>query len=279
MSQEAIRIDRAKKAYENEQFIHSDEGRTLRIISEYWHPTHVFNKHNVDGTIVFFGSARILSEDEFQLKMGNLNDNLVAADEADKEKIQLEIDNLKRRQPMTKIYADTVEMSERIARWSQEREPEKRYYIMTGGGPGAMEAANRGAYRAKAPSIGLNISLPFEQYPNQYMSPEFNFEFHYFFTRKYWFIDQAKAIIVVPGGMGTLDEMFEILTLVQTGKVQKKLPIVLYKEEFWKNLINFDYLMEQGMINAQDLDIFTYCNTPDEVFEYVTKKIIEAEEE
>lgn len=132
-----------------------------------------------------------------------------------------------------------------------------------------MEAANRGAAKAGAPNIGLNISLPFEQYPNFYITPDLNFEFHYFFMRKYWFVYLTKAIIAMPGGFGTLDELFEILTLKQTLKVTKPLPIVLYNESFWRNLINFDYLVETGMINEQDLNLFKFANTPDEVFNYI----------
>lgn len=274
-----LRITRALKAYENQDFITSPEGRTIRMLSEYLHPSYVFEKNHISGTIVFFGSARILSQEEFTMKLGDLNDNLSAAPKDNKPKVEKQIARLMRQRPMTEIYQQGVEIAERISKWSLQRKKGKRYFVMTGGGPGMMEAANRGAYRAGAPSIGLNISLPFEQYPNQYLSEEFNFEFHYFFMRKYWFISKAKAFVTMPGGLGTLDELIEILTLIQTTKVQRKLPIVLYKEDFWKNVINFDYLIEQGMINECDLQLFKYCNTPDETFEYLTAAIVEAEED
>ncbi|HPP40494.1 MAG TPA: LOG family protein, partial [Candidatus Kapabacteria bacterium] len=157
--------------------------------------------------------------------------------------------------------------------WSAKLPPESRYYVCTGGGPGMMEAANRGAFQANQPSIGLNISLPFEQEPNIFISDELNFEFHYFFMRKFWFAYLAKAMVALPGGFGTLDELFEILTLRQTLKITRPLPIVLYSEEFWKNTVNFNYLLENRMISEKDFDLFIYANSPKEAFDYLVEQL------
>ena len=279
MDLENIRILKASKSYENSDFIASPDGRTIRMLSEYLYPTKVFRENGVAGTIVFFGSARTLSGKEFEQLKKELSTRLATAKDEEKALIEAEIALLEKKRPMIKYYDDAVEMAERFSKWSLNREKDKQYFIMTGGGPGFMEAANKGAYNVGAPSIGMNISLPFEQYPNQFLSPELNFEFHYFFMRKYWFIDTAKAVVVMPGGAGTLDELMDIITLLQTTKVERKIPIVLYNEEFWKNVINFNYLIEQGMMKKEDLSLFIYADTPDETFNYITKKIVEAENE
>lgn len=272
-----VRVNRALKAYDNPDFVHSDDGRTIRLISEYLYPEHYLRKHGVTGTIVFFGSARVLSEEAFLMKLGDLNDKLASAKAAKKVEIEKQIDKMMSLRPLTDIYTESVKLAEMFSRWSLGRAADKNYFVMTGGGPGLMEAANRGAYRAGAPSIGLNIALPFEQQPNQYISPDLNFEFNYFFMRKFWFTSKAKAIIILPGGYGTLDEMMDLLTLVQTRKVINPVPIVLYKKEFWKKAINFDYLVEMGMIEQKDMDIFKFCDTPEEAFKYVTEYLENSE--
>jgi len=262
------------KAYDNKSFLHSYEGRTIRILAEYLHPEQYFKAHNVKRTIVLFGSARTLSNEKYEIRLKQLNDKLANPDnEKAKNEITKRIDALTKTRKMTDTYQDAVKLSELLGKWSLKLPEEDRYYICTGGGPGMMEAGNRGATRAGHPSIGLNISLPFEQEPNVYISPELNFEFHYFFMRKYWFVFMAKAMVALPGGFGTLDELMEILTLIQTQKVTRRLPIVLYNKEFWNNLINFDYLVEMGMISPGDLDLFVYCNTPEEAFEYITDEL------
>ena len=162
-----------------------------------------------------------------------------------------------------------------LCEWSMKLPKEKRFYICTGGGPGLMEAANRGAYNKKAPNLGFNISLPYEQYPNPYISKELNFEFYYFFMRKFWFSRLAEAFIAMPGGFGTFDEIIEQLTLIQTKKIVKKIPVVLYKEDFWRKSFKFEYLAETGMISYNDLFLYEYCSTPDEAFEYITRKLTE----
>jgi len=276
-SENRVRVEKAQKAYDNADFVHSPDGRTIRLVSEYLYPERYLRKHNITGTIVFFGSARVLSEEAFLMKLGDLNDKLASATPTKQEGIKKQINKMMSLRPLTDIYTESVKLAEMFSRWSLGRKADKNYFVMTGGGPGLMEASNRGAYRAGAPSIGLNISLPFEQQPNQYISPDLNFEFHYFFMRKFWFTSKAKAIIILPGGFGTLDEMMDILTLVQTRKVDRPLPIVLYKKEFWKKVLNFEYLVEMGMIEQEDLNLFEFCDTPEEAFKYVTEYLEKSE--
>jgi hypothetical protein len=174
---------------------------------------------------------------------------------------------------MTRYYEDGVKLSSMLAEWLKKNPETKGIHIASGGGGGMMEAANKGAHIVGSHSIGFNISLPFEQYPNHFISPDFNYEFHYFFMRKFWFVYLAKAIVTLPGGFGTLDELMEILTLKQTLKVTKPLPIVLYGKEFWNNIINWDYLIAKGVISAKDMNLFKICDTPEEAFDYITEAI------
>jgi uncharacterized protein (TIGR00730 family) len=267
------KVEKAQKAYDNRDFIHSRDGRIIRLIAEYQYPEQYFRKYGVKGTIVFYGSARTLSLEEFDVKIKDLNDKLAAADLDNKVIIQSEIDKLMNTLDMTRCYNEAVILAEKLSNWSTTLPENKRMLICTGGGPGMMEAANRGAYRAGMPTIGLNISLPFEQYPNSYITPDLNFEFHYFFMRKFWFVYYAKAIVAMPGGFGTLDELMELLTLKQTMKVTKPLPILLFYEKFWRNLINFDYLVDMGMISKRDLDLFVFADNADDAYDYLTKNI------
>lgn len=267
-------LDKAQKAYDNKDFIHSRDGRMIRLLSEYQYPEQYFRKYGVKGTIVFYGSARTLSLDEFDLRIKELNDKFADAPPEQKEYFSNMIETFMKTYDMTNTYNEAVILSMKLSEWVKTLNENQKMLICTGGGPGMMEAANRGAHRAGAPSIGLNISLPFEQYPNNYITPDLNFEFHYFFMRKFWFVYLAKAIVALPGGLGTLDELFEILTLKQTRKVTKPIPIVLYNEKFWKKLINFEYLIEMGMISREDLSLFKFCNTPDEAFEYLKENIV-----
>ena len=268
------KIDKAAKAYDNRDFIHSKDGRIIRLISEYLYPEQYFKKYGVKGTIVFYGSARTLSLDEFDMKVKELNDKLYNSAPEDKLKASEELDRFMKTYEMTNCYNEGMILSEKLSEWIKTLPNHQKMLICTGGGPGMMEAANRGSARAGSPTIGLNISLPFEQYPNNYITQDLNFEFHYFFMRKFWFVYLAKAIVAMPGGFGTLDELMEILTLKQTRKVTKPIPIILYNEKFWKNLVNFEYLVEMGMINKEDLSLFKYCNSPEEAFEYLKENII-----
>lgn len=267
-------IQQAGKAYDNTEFIHSRDGRTIRILAEYLYPEQYFRNHKVENAVVFFGSARTLSEEAFAAKMDLLKSKLDnAQSDQEKDTIKIEIESLENIKFLSKVYSDGVELAKMIAEWSNTLPEEKRMFVCTGGGPGMMEAANKGAYLASSPNIGLNISLPFEQSPNGYISDALNFEFHYFFMRKFWFANLAVAMVALPGGFGTLDELFEILTLKQTTKISKPLPIVLYCSEFWKKLINFDYLVDVKMINKDDLKLFKFCDSPKEAFDWITKEL------
>jgi uncharacterized protein (TIGR00730 family) len=231
------KMERAPKAYRNESFLNSSEARTLRILAEYLEPKKRFDQANIKHTVVFFGSARI--------RPGIKNNSPYDT---------------------SKYYDVAEEFSFQLASWAKELEKEgNTFLICSGGGPGIMEASNKGAQRAGADSIGLNISLPNEQNPNAYISPDLNFEFHYFFMRKLWFLYHAKALVVFPGGFGTLDEFFESITMVQTKKLKKfDMIILLYDQHFWEKLINFQQLVDYGLIAAEDLGLFHYFNSPEE---------------
>ncbi len=266
---------RVEKAYDNMEFIHSKDGRIIRMLSEYLYPEQYFRKYGVKNAIVFYGSARTLSLEQFNYKLKTLNDKLSFASENEKPEIEKEIKEFMQKKVITDCYEEAMKLAEMLGNWSLTLPKKDRFYIATGGGPGMMEAANRGATRANCPSIGLNISLPFEQAPNNYITDDLNFEFHYFFMRKFWFVYLAKAFVALPGGLGTLDELTEILTLIQTTKITKRLPIVLFNDIFWKSLIDFEYLVETGMISRKDLDLFVYCNTAEEAFDFLTRELTE----
>jgi uncharacterized protein (TIGR00730 family) len=223
-------------AYENKAFMESEEARPIRILSEILEPMHRLARQKVHSTVLFLGSSRVTPREG--------------------------------KSPLARYYRDAEELAFRLASWAIKLRPKgKNFVICTGGGPGIMEAANRGAARAGGKSIGMNISLPEEQYPNSFISPEFSFVFHYFFTRKFWLINKAKAVVAFPGGYGTLDEIFETLTLVQTGKISReKLAIVLYGEEYWRKVIRFDTLIEHGAISQEDVDLFSFCSTTQKAF-------------
>lgn len=247
------------QAYLNEHFMEGREGRALRILSEYLEPDARFEAHNVEDTIVFLGSARLLPRDTAQEKLN----------EAQKSGIDLkraEIDL-----HMSRYYEDARELGARLTKWSKELEGhKKRFVLCTGGGPGIMEAGNRGASEAKGLNMGFNITLPFEQHQNPYITRQLSFEFRYFFMRKFWFMYLAKAIVTFPGGYGTMDELFETLTLIQTGKVSKKLPIVLFGTEFWDEVMNLDAMVKYGTISPEDLDLMFRTDSVDEAFDYIT---------
>jgi uncharacterized protein (TIGR00730 family) len=257
------------KAYQNEDFLNSADGRMLRILSEYLQPQSKFRQHKIMDTIVFFGSARLKSQRESKShynKIKKLNPKSPKFAQKLRE-AQLALD-------MSRYYEDAVELSRRLTEWSLNLETEaNRFIVCTGGGPGVMEAANRGAKKAGGYSVGLNINIPFEQFVNKYVTPDLSFEFHYFFMRKFWFAYLSKAFIIFPGGFGTMDECFEILTLVQTEKIKKKLLVVVYDEKYWRSVFNFDVLVEKGMISESDLKLFNFCSNVDEVFDKVIKHL------
>jgi uncharacterized protein (TIGR00730 family) len=271
MAKRPLTQERAEKAYKNLDFLNSKDARVIRILAEYYYPEQHLRKFHLFGTIAIFGSARILSEEEFQSAEARLQKELQHA--TDKTSIQKQIDRLHKNRHFTQYYNDCVELARKLTEWSMSLPPAKQLLICSGGGPGIMEAANRGAYDAGGDSIGLNISLPFEQFPNPYITPELNFEFHYFFIRKFWFMNLAKSLIVFPGGFGTMDELFELLTLVQTKKITKELPILLYGTDFWAKVFNFEYLAETGMISEDDLELFHVANDPEEAFQHIKKEL------
>ncbi|TDJ54242.1 MAG: TIGR00730 family Rossman fold protein [Ignavibacteria bacterium] len=258
-------IVKPKKAYENDNFLNSADGRVLRILAEYLHPKSKFRKHKIMDTIVFFGSARLKSKRDALADFRKINKmNPKAPGFAQKLRYsQLMVD-------MSRYYEDAVELSRRLTEWSLNLDTTaNRFIVCTGGGPGIMEAANKGAKKAGGYSVGLNISIPFEQFVNRYVTPDLSFEFHYFFMRKFWFAYLSKALIIFPGGFGTMDECFEVLTLVQTEKIKKKLLMVIYDEKYWKSIINFDVLVEKGMISESDLKLLNFCSSIDEAFDKV----------
>ena len=255
-----------QKAYENLEFLNSSEARGLRMLAEFTEPQVEFRKHKIIDTIVFFGSARIkdrktaLAEyNKFKTVSAKKTDHLA-------EKLRIAQRDL----DMSQYYEDAVELSRRLTEWSMGLATfSNRFTVCTGGGPGIMEAANKGAALAGGYSIGLNISIPFEQFVNKYVTPDLQFEFHYFFMRKFWFAYLAKALVVFPGGFGTMDEMFEILTLVQTGKIKKKMLLIVYDEKFWKTVVNFDALIDANVISKSDMDVFKFCNSVDDAFNVI----------
>jgi hypothetical protein len=219
---------RTPVAYKNEDFVDSPDARAIRILSEYLHPLSHFREERIQDTIVFFGSARITENG-----------------------------------PLGRYYQEARELARLLTGWSEALPDQTgRFVVCTGGGPGIMEAANRGASDANGKTIGLNIGLPFEQFPNPYITPDLSFEFHYFFMRKFWFAYLAKALVVFPGGFGTLDELMEVLTLAQTEKLESKILIVLYGTQFWKEVVNFDALVKHGVISPEDLNLFSFADDP-----------------
>lgn len=225
------------RAYRNTDFMDTVDARPLRILSEYLHPLSHFRNENIRDTIVFFGSARTFEASS----MGH-------------------------------FYRDARDLANRLTTWSDGlSDASRRFVVCSGGGPGIMEAANRGAAEAGGKTIGLNIGLPFEQRPNPFITPSLNFEFHYFFMRKFWFAYLAKALVVFPGGFGTLDELTEILTLTQTEKLRRKFVILLYGSSFWKEVLNFPALVKYGMISEADLDLFQFADDVDSAYQILTE--------
>jgi uncharacterized protein (TIGR00730 family) len=256
--------DYAVKAYENAEFLKQPEARALRILAEYLEPKTRFDELEVRDTIVIFGSARIKSKE--------VAEQALKEAQADGGDVELAERNLK----MSRYYEASRELAFRLTEWSKGLDgTDRRFVICSGGGPGIMEAANRGASEAKGENIGLNVSLPFEQSGNPYSTHKLTFEFHYFFMRKFWFTYLAKAMIVMPGGFGTLDEFMEVMTLVQTFKIKKRLPVVLFGTDFWSKVLNFDALIEAGTINASDVDLFFRTDSIDEAYEYLVKELSE----
>ena len=251
---------RAVKAYKNPAFLNSTPARPLRILAEYLEPESRFEELSIKDTIVVFGSARIKPRD--------VAEELVAA----AERGEGDLAAAKRQLAMSRYYEETRELSRRLTEWSKTLEgSDRRFVVCSGGGPGIMEAANRGASEARGENIGLNISLPFEQNDNPYITRRLSFEFHYFFMRKYWFSYLAKAFVIMPGGFGTLDEFMEILTLIQTQKIRKQCAIVLYGTDFWDKVLQLEPMIDFGTISPGDVDLFHRTDSVDDAFSYITE--------
>lgn len=266
---------RPPKAYTNLEFVHSPDARPLRILAEFMEPLHRFRAQNVKDTVVFFGSARIRTPEAAQAQVDAAQARIQAEGSSPEGDALLAraLGGLR----LARYYDDAVELARLLTEWSQSLPTHERHFLVcSGGGPGIMEAANKGASLADGKSIGLNISIPFEQNPNPYISPELNFEFHYFFMRKFWFVYLAKALIVFPGGFGTLDEMMEVLTLVQTRKVSKPLPIVVFGKEYWDDIINLEAMAKWGTISREDIKLLHFSDSPQEAFEYLKARLEEA---
>ncbi len=260
------------KAYKNSEFLGSPEARPIRVLSEYLEPLRRFRQLGIRDTIIFFGSARTLprasalrhltrveSEAKRRAKLGR---DLLGKFES--AKIDLD---------MSRYYEEAVELSRLLTEWSLTLKEKHRFVVCSGGGPGIMEAANRGAKLAGGISIGLNIRLPFEQSPNKYITKALSFEFHYFFIRKFWFAYPGKALVVFPGGFGTLDELFEVLTLSQTGKIKKKMTVLVYGKDYWDKIIDFNAMCRFHTISQKDLKLLSFADTPRDAFNYLRAEL------
>jgi uncharacterized protein (TIGR00730 family) len=254
--------NRTPKAYHNESFLNSRSARPLRILAEYLEPESRFEHYRVEDTIVFMGSARIVSRAQAERE-------LAAAQAGGGD-----VEGARRRLELSRYYEAARELARRLTEWSKGLSAEsRRFVVCTGGGPGIMEAANRGASEARGLNVGLTISIPREEFDNPYVTRELAFHFHYFFMRKFWFAYLAKAVIVFPGGFGTLDELFELLTLRQTGKLRKHLPIVLFGNEYWDEVIDFEALVRFGTISPEDVKLVFRTDSVDEAYTYLVGEL------
>lgn len=256
------------------EFLNSPDARLIRMLSEYLEPRRRFKQQKVKDTIVFFGSSKILSREEAEKRFDQTKELYSSNPSKENTKI---FKVAQKQVEMSQYYEDARTLSRLVTEWSMKLENNHRHYIVvSGGGPGIMEAANRGAKEVKGgKTIGLNISIPSEQFSNPYITDKLNFEFHYFFMRKFWFIYLAKALVIFPGGFGTMDELFEVLTLVQTKKVQKKMPLVIYGEEHWRRVVNFDAMVENLVIGEDDLNLIHFSNTPQDALKFLKQKLSE----
>jgi uncharacterized protein (TIGR00730 family) len=281
-------LSAAPLAYENLSFLNSADGRLIRIVSEYMEPLARFRREQIQDTVVFFGSARFRGREEADHTLELLANTgsrepapsheqpAKATEIAAGKATDLQLKRAVAAVKMARYYEDARRLAGMLTTWAKTIPSRRHRFVVTsGGGPGIMEAANRGAHEAGGKTIGMNIRLPFEQAPNPYITPSLNFEFHYFFMRKLWFAYLAKALVVFPGGFGTLDEMFEILTLAQTQKLGNKMTVVIYGSEYWKKVFNLDVLVETGAISPKDIELFQFAETPEQAFEMLRKGLTE----
>jgi uncharacterized protein (TIGR00730 family) len=252
-------------AYSNQRFLNSKEARVLRILAEYLEPKARFDRLRVDDTIVFMGSARTLPREQAEAAVRRAE-----AGDGDPERARMAL-------RMSAYYEAARDLAYRFTQWSKDLDPlgERRFVVCTGGGGGIMEAANRGAAEARGMNVGLTISIPEEDFDNPYVTRELAFHFHYFFMRKFWFAYLAKAVLVFPGGFGTLDELFELLTLVQTRKMRKPMPMVLFGTEYWREVIDFDALVRHGTISPGDVNLVYRTDSVDEAYEWIVRQLAE----
>lgn len=265
-------VHRPRKAYKNLEFLKGPDARLFRMMAEYLEPQSRFKHEKVRDTIVFFGSSRIKPRKNSLVVLRRIQAKISRVKRPTKKMLQALRDAHMQVQ-MSRYYEDTVELSRLLTQWCKKLNDSRRFVVCSGGGPGIMEAANRGAARANGKSVGLNISLPLEQYSNPYVSQELNFEFHYFFMRKFWFVYLAKALVIFPGGFGTLDELMEVLTLLQTAKIKKKMPVVIYGSEYWNKVLNFQEMVRHGVLSKEDLNLFKMIDSPKEAFAYLKQAL------
>ena len=259
-------------AYLYPEFLESDEARPIRILSEYLEPLRRFKQQKIQDTVVFFGSARVDSRERAERALRTLRARGVS--DAD-EQYARELNKSTRALEWARYYEDARELARLLTAWTLSLQSENHRFVVTsGGGPGIMEAANRGAREGGGKTIGLNIRLPFEQGANPYITEGLHFEFHYFFMRKFWFAYLSKALVIFPGGFGTLDELFEILTLVQTDKLSKKIGVVLYGREYWDQVLDLKPMAEWGAIAEKDLELLHYADTPADAFQHLRDHLI-----
>jgi uncharacterized protein (TIGR00730 family) len=268
--------------------LNSADGRLIRIVSEYMEPLARFRREQIQDTVVFFGSARFHAREEADYALELLENTgstqpapsheqpAKAPEIAAGQATDLQLKRAEAAVKMARYYEDARQLSGLLTKWARTIPSRRHRFVVTsGGGPGIMEAANRGAHEAGGKTIGLNIRLPFEQHPNPYITPSLNFEFHYFFMRKLWFAYLSKALVVFPGGFGTLDEMFEILTLAQTQKLAKKITVVIYGSEYWRKVLNLEALVDSGTISPKDIELFQFADTPEQAFEMLRTGLTE----
>jgi uncharacterized protein (TIGR00730 family) len=262
-------MDHQPLAYLSREFLESEEGRPMRILSEYLEPLRRFRREKIQDTVVFFGSARVPSRERAERGLAALTGSGAPPPDA------LLVAQARRALDWSRYYEDARTLARMLTAWTHTLDSSNhRFVVCSGGGPGIMEAANRGAREAGGKTIGLNIRLPFEQGANPYISKNLHFEFHYFFMRKFWFAYLAKALVVFPGGFGTMDEMFEILTLAQTEKLSKKIEVLLYAREYWERILRFEPMVEAGAIAAHDLDLFTFVESPEQAFDCLKTHLV-----
>jgi uncharacterized protein (TIGR00730 family) len=261
------------KGYENPAFLKSRDARAVRILCEYLEPLQRLHKAHVHDTIVMFGSARARPRIHVEEELRQVREEAAQYGRKVPRELSIKREQLRWALEMSRYYEETVELSRLLTEWASTLGPGRRFVVCSGGGPGIMEAANRGATEAAGGvSIGLTISLPGETEPNPFITPELALEFHYFFMRKLWFMYMAAALVTFPGGFGTMDELFEVLTLRQTRKIHRPLPVILYGKRFWREVINFDALVRWGTISRDDLD-FHVCDRPRDAFEYLRRQL------